>query len=278
MKPSTGWARRIARRFCCVFYEQLRFSLHLAKFSLGTNEAVAQKRVSRALEKLHVLLKHRGVALSLAALGTALAGEAVKAAPAGLAVRISIQPPLTAAIGGGGASALLRIITMTKLQKGITAMIVAGAAAILVVQHQAQLRLRGENQALRRQIAQLQSGHETHAPRLARPPRRIAARPAAPDLDARAANPNGRLAKMREPVKLTREQAEAYLKAYGRNAATLLTAFRASDDPALLQEAMDKFPNDPRVDFAAIFKPGSSPEEQRQWLPECLCQQSRRAR
>jgi tetratricopeptide (TPR) repeat protein len=68
------------------------------------------------------------------------------------------------------------------------------------------------------------------------------------------------------PAKLTREQAEAYLKSNGRNAATLLAAFRASDDTALLEEAMEKFPNDPRVDLAAIFKSGSSPEEQRQWL------------
>src|ERR1019366_3096944 len=53
--------------------------------ALGISEDTAQKRVDRALEKLHVLLKHRGAALSAAALGTALATEAVKAAPAGLA-------------------------------------------------------------------------------------------------------------------------------------------------------------------------------------------------
>ena len=55
--------------------------------ALGSSEDAARKRVDRALEKLHVLLKHRGATLSAAALGTALATEAVTAAPAGLAAR-----------------------------------------------------------------------------------------------------------------------------------------------------------------------------------------------
>jgi DNA-directed RNA polymerase specialized sigma24 family protein len=48
--------------------------------------------------------------------------------------------------------------------------------------------------------------------------------------------------------------------------APMLAGFHASDDPALLQEAMQGFPNDLRVDFAAALRPGASPEEQRQWL------------
>src|ERR1039457_1767253 len=45
--------------------------------ALGSNEDAARMRVNRALEKLHSLLTRRGVTLSAAALGTALAGEAV---------------------------------------------------------------------------------------------------------------------------------------------------------------------------------------------------------
>jgi hypothetical protein len=61
-------------------------------------------------------------------------------------------------------------------------------------------------------------------------------------------------------------QVEAYLKANGRNASSLLAAYRTSHNPALLQEAMQKYPNDPQVAFEAVFKEGASPEEQRQWL------------
>ena len=65
------------------YFEQ--YDLRSVGEALGTTEDAAQKRVDRALEKLHVLLKHRGATLSAAALGTALATEAVTAAPAGLA-------------------------------------------------------------------------------------------------------------------------------------------------------------------------------------------------
>ena len=66
--------------------------------------------------------------------------------------------------------------------------------------------------------------------------------------------------------KLTREQTEAYLKANRTNAASLLAAFRTTGDPALLAEAMQKYPHDAQVDFEAAFKKDASPEEKRQWL------------
>ena len=66
--------------------------------------------------------------------------------------------------------------------------------------------------------------------------------------------------------KLTREQIDSYLKANGRTAANLLAAFRTSGDPALLKEAMAKFPDDPQVAFEAAFNKDLSPVEQRQWL------------
>ena len=57
--------------------------------ALGSNEDAARMRVNRALEKLHAVLMHRGVTLSVAALGTVLAAGAVTAAPVGLALTIS---------------------------------------------------------------------------------------------------------------------------------------------------------------------------------------------
>jgi len=65
---------------------------------------------------------------------------------------------------------------------------------------------------------------------------------------------------------LTAAQVEAYLKANGRKASSLLAAYRTSGDPALLQEAMQQYPNDPQVAFEAVFKKDASPEDQRQWL------------
>jgi hypothetical protein len=69
-----------------------------------------------------------------------------------------------------------------------------------------------------------------------------------------------------EEPKLTAAQVAAYLKANRTNAASLLAAYRTSGNPALLKEAMEKFPNDPQVAFEAISDKDLSPAELRQWL------------
>ena len=124
--------------------------------ALGSSEDAARKRVDRALEKLHVLLKHRGATLSAAALGTALATEAVKAAPAGLAGSIAGTALAGAAASGGMTPTLLKLTTMTKLTLGTISVIAVACLTVrLVIQTQSQARLREENQALRQQTSQL---------------------------------------------------------------------------------------------------------------------------
>ena len=123
--------------------------------TLGSNEDAAQKRVTRALEKLHALLKHRGVTFSAAALGSALTAGAVTAAPAGLAISVS-GAALAGAAGVGASLGILNLMTMTKLKFGIISAVVAvGVGTPLVMQHQAQVKLRGENLALRQQLDEL---------------------------------------------------------------------------------------------------------------------------
>jgi ABC-type transporter MlaC component len=79
--------------------------------------------------------------------------------------------------------------------------------------------------------------------------------------------PTNRIAQLRDkPPKLTTEQVESYLKANRRNAASLLAAYRTTGNPALLKEAMQQYPNDPQVDFEAVFTKDASPEQRRQWL------------
>jgi hypothetical protein len=65
--------------------------------------------------------------------------------------------------------------------------------------------------------------------------------------------------------RVSREQLEPYLARNQRSAEALLGALRASGDETFLAEAKEKFPNDPRVQFAAAFKSDSA-EERRQWL------------
>ncbi|MCX6902388.1 MAG: hypothetical protein NTW03_02675 [Verrucomicrobia bacterium] len=73
-----------------------------------------------------------------------------------------------------------------------------------------------------------------------------------------------------KPPELSRAQVESYLAQNRRSAESLLAAFRLTHDRALLQEAAEKYPNDPRVHYAgwssACRDSNSSPEERRQWL------------
>ena len=136
------------------FFEQRDFrSIGL---ELGSNEEAARKRVTRAVEKLHGLLKVRGVSLSAAALGTVLATHIMTAAPFGLATNIAGTALAGAAAGAGFSATLIKLATMTKVQASVLgAVVLVGVAASVVVQHQAQAALQAQDESLRRQSAEL---------------------------------------------------------------------------------------------------------------------------
>ncbi len=117
--------------------------------TLGSTENAAQKRVERALEQLHTILKQRGIALSAAALGTSLAAGAVTAAPADLAASIAAATLRSAAVGGGTTLTFLKLMTMTKLRAVVIgSLVVAGLSTSFVVEHNSLAKSRAENHAL----------------------------------------------------------------------------------------------------------------------------------
>ena len=143
------------------YFENRSFTEVGAK--LGLNENAARMRVDRAVEKLRDILTRRGLTTATA-LASVISANAVQIAPAGLAATLT-----TASIAsvGTGAFTLLKIMTATKLKLGISALVVAGVAGALVVQHQAQERLRRENESLTQQLAQLKTDSENLSNRLA---------------------------------------------------------------------------------------------------------------
>jgi len=92
--------------------------------ALGISDDAAQKRVSRALEKLRELLANRGVTLTLALLSSLMAGRAVSAAPAGLAIEVA-----KVALAGA-ASATGITLALTKLAGSLTFKLALGAVAL----------------------------------------------------------------------------------------------------------------------------------------------------
>jgi RNA polymerase sigma factor (sigma-70 family) len=133
------------------FYERL--DLRGVGQALGSTENAAQKRVTRALDQLHLLVMRRGVALSLAALGTALSCEAVKAAPVGLAASIVGTVVVGETAGAGTLASITKGFMITKTKFVLIGGLLAGTvAAPLAIQHHAQVQVQAENAALRQQV------------------------------------------------------------------------------------------------------------------------------
>src|SRR5882672_3701633 len=84
-------------------------SLREVGATLGTSDDAAQKRVSRAVERLREFFSKRGVAIGASGLVVVISANAVQAAPVGLAVMIS-----TAAALAGTAIATTATATITK--------------------------------------------------------------------------------------------------------------------------------------------------------------------
>ena len=120
--------------------------------ALRMEEAAAQKRVARALEKLRATFVKRGVALTATAIAGAVAANSVQAAPAGLAVKVSVVAAKGAAVTTSITTIVkgtLKIMTCAKLKLalGITAgILLAGGATTLVISqtsHQPQILIKG---------------------------------------------------------------------------------------------------------------------------------------
>lgn len=121
------------------FYERL--DLRAVGQALGSTENAAQKRVTRTLGQLHLLLTRRGIALSLAALGTALSCETVKAAPVGLAASIIGTVVAGEGAGAGTLASITKGFMITKTKLALVGPLLAGTvAAPLAIQHHVQVQ------------------------------------------------------------------------------------------------------------------------------------------
>jgi RNA polymerase sigma factor (sigma-70 family) len=130
---------------------------------LGTSDDAAQKRVSRAVEQLREFFAKRKVTIGASGLAAVISANAVQAAPVGLALTIT-NVSLAAA---GTTLTFMKIATATKLKLAFGAIVVAGAVTAIVVQQQNQAKMRGENESLQQQIAQLQADNASLSNRIA---------------------------------------------------------------------------------------------------------------
>jgi RNA polymerase sigma factor (sigma-70 family) len=135
---------------------------------LGISDEAAQKRVSRAVERLREFFARRGVTVGAGGLAAIISANAVQAAPVGLAVTIS-----AAAVTGVAATtstviaATTKTIAMTTLQKTLVTATVAALAGAGIYEARQASQLRGQVQALQQKTAQHQQLEKEHADLLA---------------------------------------------------------------------------------------------------------------
>lgn len=149
---------------------------------IGITAEAAQKRVSRAVERLREVFAKRGISVGAGGLIALITANAVQGAPAGLAATIS-----TAALAGAVFSkstliaATTKTVAMTTLQKSIiaaTAVVLAGSG-VYQARHASQLRTRletiqQEQAPLTEQIQQLRQERDDTSNKLAEASERVA--------------------------------------------------------------------------------------------------------
>jgi len=116
---------------------------------LGTGEEAAQKRVSRALDRLRAVFVARGLAVPAASLGGVLTANAVQTAPPALAGAV------LAAVGMAGSAVsgvgFFHLMTTGKLKLAVALTIAAGVAVTMGRQHRENRQLQAEVAAWRAQ-------------------------------------------------------------------------------------------------------------------------------
>jgi len=123
---------------------------------LGTNDDAAQKRVSRAVERLREFFSKQNVTIGASGLTILISANAVQSVPVGLAAAISAAAVLAGtAVHTSTLIAATKTIAMTTLQKTvITAALAAAVGTEIFEAHQA-AQLRDQFQTLQQQQAPL---------------------------------------------------------------------------------------------------------------------------
>ncbi len=124
--------------------------------ALGINDDAAQKRVTRAVERLREFFSKRNATIGASGLAVLISANAVQSAPVGLVATISAAAGLTGTtVATSTVITATKTIAMTTLQKTfVTAAFVATIGAGIFEAHQA-AQLRAQNQTLQQAQAPL---------------------------------------------------------------------------------------------------------------------------
>ncbi len=155
LDAALGGLSDVDRDAVCLRYFQKKSAAEIAAI-LGVSDEAAQKRVSRAVERLREFFAKRGITVGAGGLVVVISANAVQAAPVGLVATIS-----TAALAGTAAAtstliaATTKTIAMTTFQKTLVAAAVAVLAGVGIYEARQAAQLRDQVQTLQQQQAPL---------------------------------------------------------------------------------------------------------------------------
>jgi RNA polymerase sigma factor (sigma-70 family) len=219
--------------------------------ALGISDDAAQKRVSRAVERLREFFSKRGVAVGAGGLVVAISANAVQAAPAGLAPAISSAAALVGAtLYPATTAATLKTFTMTTLFKSfVTAtIVVVVAGGIYQTYHATQLAGRardvlGQSNPLVEPLRRLQQERDDATNRLAVMSGELAR--------LKSQDNAGELLRLRGEVGVLRQQL-ALLE--GKTALPARDLASMLGDPAMREYIHQNMLMMIRLDYAPLFK------------------------
>ena len=154
-------------------YFERKSAVEMAQI-LGITDDAAQRRVSRAVEKLREFFTRKKITIGAGGLTVLISANAVQSAPVGLAATISAAVLAGTAVTTSTIIAVTKTIAMTTLQKTLitaTLAVVAGAGVYEAKQahnaHAEAQKLQEQQAAMAGQIQQLQNNYADATNRLA---------------------------------------------------------------------------------------------------------------
>ena len=128
----------------------------------GTSEEAAQKRVSRAVERLREFFSKRGIAIGAGGLVVLISANAVHAAPVALSASVSAAAALTGTTAAHTSAAITatKAIAMTTLQKTLVTLTIAVLAGASLYEAHQTSALSNQMRALQQQQAPLVAANQ----------------------------------------------------------------------------------------------------------------------
>jgi RNA polymerase sigma factor (sigma-70 family) len=241
---------------------------------LGISDEAAQKRVSRAVERLREFFVKRGITVGASGLLVVISAHAVQAAPVGLTVTISTAAALVGTtLSTTATTALTKAIIMTTTQKVLIAAALAAAVGTGIFEARQASTARIEIHALKQQQALLAEQLEQMTRERAEAARQIATLRAQNEGQDRS---TGELLRLRSEVTRLRNESKQVAQAKTQDASdpTALAAQAWLGRVNLLKQRFEQWPGKKTPELQLLNEQDWLKEASRELESDAACRET----